>query len=512
MLATAKKKGSRVWLRGAAIAMVGSGLALAAACSSAGAPTMASPDAGTIADSAPAVDTGVGSTDAGVTGPTPTVLALPADAHARLFGVTYTPDGSILAVGAAGGTAANADHALLLVKLTSKGQLDTTFGGKGYVTKNVSTGAAGEVFRGIVVQTQGANAGKIVVAGAAEHDQTNPAATTRDVVVVRFKADGSIDDGFGTAGVARFPLGDGVNVQQWGLAKYADDDLLVTGARLPAGAGADAGTINELVAFRLKGADGALATFGQGGVFSLGLPQRLSPRTATILADNSAVLASYSNPGSGNRPILAKITGAGAADPAFGTAGVYYPETEVPGFPAGHSVEAYGADLQGDKFVTSGYGKESSANTVDGWVSIRVTGDGKLDSTYGTSGHVFFLVNGQPAASRAVAVLPDQRVMMLGGASPPKPASDPATQAQHAAIAILEPNGAFDPSFSKAGPKLYDLGGPATGRAAHFFWAAAISPDKKTVAVVGVKGGVLADAGVSAGADQAAVLLLPAVK
>jgi len=108
-------------------------------------------------------------------------------------------------------------------------------------------------------------------------------------------------------------------------------------------------------------------------------------------------------------------------------------------------------------------------------------------------------------------VLGDERVLLLGGASPAKPSADAGTQSQYAALAVLRPNGVLDPAYNPSGPRLFDLGGPATGRAAHMFWAGSLSPDKKHVAIVGIRGGVVAnaDAGTTGTADQAVFLSLP---
>lgn len=524
----------RRWARGLALSTMATGaIAAIVACGDddagavnagpagdAGADGRATPDAGaeaSLTDAQALVDAGADADDAETGAPaTPIILPLPDTGHARLYSVTYGPDGSIFAVGQAS-NAGTSDLALLLVKLTPSGVLDTTFNGTGYVIQNVSTGLSGEIFRGVVVQTEGANAGKIVVAGAAEHDLTDAAATTRDIVVARFRTNGTLDDDFGTGGVARFPLGDGAAVQQYGLAKYANDDVIVTGARAPDlsdfdGGPADAAPpANELAVLRLKAEDGTFASFGpkSDGVFSLRLAQRLSPRLATVLDDDSAVVAAYTNPGSGNRPIIAKLTPAGVLDTTFGTGGVFYPETGVEGFGNGQIVETYDVALQGDRLVTTGYGKESSTQPAEGWISLRLGSTGTLDPTYGQSGHQFVGVNDQNAASRALVVLPDRRVVLLGGASPPKPAGDVASQPQHAAIAILTESGQLDPTWSATGPRLFDLGGPAKSRAAHFFWGGAVSPDRHKLVVVGVKGGVVAnDAGLEVGPDQAVIMLL----
>jgi hypothetical protein len=67
-------------------------------------------------------------------------------------------------------------------------------------------------------------------------------------------------------------------------------------------------------------------------------------------------------------------------------------------------------------------------------------------------------------------------------------------------VGILLENGKVDTSFNPKGFKMYDLGGTSD-----FFWAAALSPDNKTVAIVGAKGVAMA-----ADDDDAAIMLMPA--
>jgi len=244
----------------------------------------------------------------------------------------------------------------------------------------------------------------------------------------------------------------------------------------------------------------------------LSIATSINPRTAAVLADGSIVACGYTNPGGGlNKPVIFKLTSAGLLDPSFAVGGVYYPESGVDGFGTGGIAEAYGVMLQGDKLVTVGYGKELGTQPGLGFVSLRLSATGVLDTTYGMGGHVFIGINDQNAMARAMAVLADNRIVLVGGGSPPKANADAGTQSQHAAVAYLTANGAADTTFAPGGLRLYDLGGPATGRAAHFFWGSSLSPDKKTLAIVGIKGGVTAnpEAGVIGGRDEAAVLVLP---
>lgn len=467
----------------------------------------ASGDAPGIPDADAAVDAPVDAADGGAA---PRVLPISATRHVRLFNLAHDSAGGIFAVGQIGDTTPNADFSTLLVRLLPTGALDTTFGTNGVVTVNVGVGGAGENARGLVLQ----KSGKIVVAGTVEH-AGGAADTTRDIVVMRFESDGTPDPAFGTAGIVRVAFGTGELVQQWGLAVQPNDDLVVVGARK-----AEGKATNEFAVFRLKGATGerdlTFAQAGDGGadagadgVFALGLTANVSPKTAAITPSGGIVVSGYSNV-NGNKPIVFKLTSAGVLDSTFGAGGVFFQESGVDGFGSGATPEAYAAMLQGDKIVTAGYGRENAAQPAVGMISLRLTPTGAVDTTYGTAGHTFIGINDQPAQARTMTVLADNRVVLVGGASPAG-SVDGGALAQHAAVGILQANGAPDTAFAPSGVRLYDLGGPATGRANHFFWGAVQSSDKKVLSLVGIRGGVTAvpDAGVTGDPDQGIVFQLP---
>ncbi len=454
------------------------------------------------------------------TGPSPVFFTFPSGSHSRLYNVVHTAAG-IYATGQVTSITAPTDFAIPLVKILPTGVLDTTFGNNGIVTTNTTVGGlAGELGRGIVVQSSG----KIIVAGTSDH--VVPSDATRDIVVMRFTAAGVLDTTFGpdNTGIKRIVLGTGESVAHYGLNVLANDDLIVTGSRKPAtGAG------NEFVVIKLKGTDGSLDTSFGGpaslaadagtedagapdGIFSIAIGTNINSRFASVLADGSIVAAGYVALASGaaNKPFIFKLTPAGKLDKTFNGTGVYFPESGVEGFTGtGGIAESYQVIPQGDKLVTTGYGRDNDSKPAIGFLSLRLNANGTRDLTYGTGGFFYLGLNAQPAQSRAIALLADSRLLFIGGASPAKPSADAGTQTQQAAIAITSPDGVLDTTFSTGGPRLYDLGGPATGRNAHFFWGVSLSPDKKNAAIVGIKGGIsTGDAGV-AGNDQAVFLYLP---
>jgi uncharacterized delta-60 repeat protein len=415
--------------------------------------------------------------------------------HDRFFGVAHDAQGNIFATGVAATTTdSTADYATVLVKFLPSGEKDTTFGTNGVVTYNAAVGAGGELARGIIVQSTG----KIVVSASIEHAGGDP--RDRDVAIMRFTPQGALDPTFGTAGVRVLDLSSGevtvdggtadggttiVPENTWGLSVFPNDDLIVLGARK-----ADGRTDTDFAMVKLK-ADGTTdATFATAGMFTLDINNASgNPKTAVILPDGSVVGSGYMNSG-GQVPVIWKLTPAGVLDTSFGVNGVF----NQPVLAA--TTEAYGVALQGTSFVTSGYGRANTSESLD-FLSIRLTAAGALDTTYGTNGAARVDVAGFADNGRALTVLPDNRVMMLGGGRPTMSDVD-------AMVAVLTPDGKPDTTFGPGGFRVYNLGGSND-----FFWGGSVAPDKKSVAIVGIKSGTPAGDAGPPGNDDAALLILP---
>ncbi len=394
----------------------------------------------------------------------PTVIPVSAAGHDRLFGVTYDTAGNFYAVGVlADSTEATADFRTQVLKFSASGQRDMSFGTNGVASHNIAVGTNGEATRGIVVQASG----KIVALATVEHaGAMDP--RDRDLALVRFNANGTLDTTFGTNGVVTLDLSDGavngtayVADSAWGLTAYSDGRLLVTGSQRRMGA-----MDTDFAVVRLS-VDGVRdAAFGTNGVATVDISNRsASPRNATILADNSVVMAGYMDDGGVVKPVLFKLTPAGVLDTTFGVGGVFY-QTVLPA-----ATEVYAAGLRGTSFVTAGYGRGAAADggvaPENDVISLRVSAAGVLDTTYGKRG---------------------------GGWGPPiRGFSDQAR------------DGGGGAGGGTGGPHAHDLGGVGDA-----FWGVALNPARTQAAIVGARGVATpaADAGVSTDNDDGVVYLL----
>jgi uncharacterized delta-60 repeat protein len=476
-------------LAGAALAV---GSLAAAGCSSNS--NHGQPDAGPGNGSDAGTDSGSGD------GMSLHVVPVSTTGHDHFYGVAFDAQGNIYATGqVAPGTDAATDYASVVARFKPTGELDTSFGDHGFAIRNVATGTNGELFRGIVLQSDG----KIVISGSVEAANATDA-RDRNIALLRLMPDGTTDTTFGDNGVAIVDLSPGhvvgtgyVADSVWGMAVYPDDRLVLTGGMVRSGA-----DDTDYAVVRLT-KDGAMdGSFASGGVFSLDREivdttngnalkhNNASPRNVTLMPGGGIIAAGYQPiPGRDTEPVVYKLTDQGQLDATFGTGGVF--DTYL----LDEQAETYAARLQGDKLVTTGYGRSLPTETTD-ILSLRLNADGTLDTTYGTAGMVRIDVAGFADNSRNLLVLPDKRIVLAGGG---RPAADNVD----GFIAMLTENGQPDTNFSPKGWKTVDLGGPAD-----FLWSVALSPDGKTLAFVGFKG-VGANPTPATANDDAVLLLVP---
>jgi uncharacterized delta-60 repeat protein len=269
--------------------------------------------------------------------------------------VTLQPDGRIVA--AARHAAVSTGGRIAVVRLTSAGALDTTFGGTGYVLDTVAdNGIIAPAFaRGVTVQRDG----KIVVAGARR------ASTTQQFALGRFNADGTVDTTFGASGWAVAPESGTYSGYTQGVAVQTD------GAVIGVGTARVSGRTTFLTRFSTGGVFDT--TFGQSGAgdfvtsaIALGIAIQPDDRIAIVGIRNSGA------------PLLSRVDRNGRTDTTFGTNGV----TDVP-LDAGFD-RALAVAVQPDGRVLLG-GTAGSLNTP---ALVRLMPDGTPDATFGTNGRV----------------------------------------------------------------------------------------------------------------------------
>lgn len=251
-----------------------------------------------------------------------------------------------------GSTAIDSD--LAIVRFTSSGTLDNTFGTNGI--SRVDLGPSGTSTRDSLWGAARDATDRIVLFGSKKGDGERIDA---DRVVVRLTANGALDESFATKGVHTLNLSNLADQARHGIVQ-PDGKVVASGyVSQPTGVGTQ--TANNIVLLRLNENGQTDLTFGSKGVV------------------NSAPFKS--------------------ADP----------ENVEWGF-----AEAYAAGLQSTgKYVTTGYGRPGATGGLD-LVAFRYNADGKRDLTWGNSGAAILDLGVGDERGRNLAVLKDDRVLMTG--------------------------------------------------------------------------------------------------
>ena len=297
------------------------------------------------------------------------MVAISSLEDAPFTAITLQTDGKIVAV--AGGFTA------YVVRYTSAGVLDSTFGSGGIVTLNEINGPTQS---GVLVQPDG----KILVA---------------DRALFRLLSDGQFDTSFGTGGTART-----AGYPATGLALLPNGKILV--------ASSFAGTSGFISQYD---ANGSLdTTFGIGG-------QLASPGTAAglVLLGTGDFLAGGSltnnsiqipfNESSGFA--VSRYLGVGITDASFGTNGGNV--TTVPNS-TGVATSGLAVQPSGD-IVMLGTANQLGQTA---FALARYTATGQLDTTFGTNGTAVTLFGpGASVSANGLAIQSDGKIVAVGSYS-----------------------------------------------------------------------------------------------
>jgi len=161
--------------------------------------------------------------------------------------VAVQADGSVVS---AGYTSEAGPPHVGVTRHTASGQLDTSFGTGGRLDINAgATSNGSSEARAVLIQPDG----KILIAGYAT-GQFND-----EFLVMRLDTDGSLDDGFGSLGVARTGVGTGEDIAN-AMVLQPDGRIVLAGSAVAADGRRDFALVRYL-------ADGSLdASFGTGGI------------------------------------------------------------------------------------------------------------------------------------------------------------------------------------------------------------------------------------------------------
>ena len=330
--------------------------------------------------------------------------------------VAVQADGKVIVAGTA---ATNAGTFIALVRYQRDGAVDPSFGIAGKVVTQV--GANSDVATALAVQADG----RIVVAG-----HTTQAASGQDFLLLRYRADGTLDPSFAQGGILVVPIGvegdrafavaiqddgkivaagesqTGVNTtgQDFALVRVLPDGTLDAGfgnggkvvTPIKSAGGRDVvyalalpvvngeqrilavGGEGDFLAARYT-AGGALdAGFGNGGkVHGLFGSTIGGARGVALLPDGRALLAG----GIHNDFAAVQLTAAGTPDAGFGTGGRFVHAVSAGNWDGANAV-ARQADGQ---WVLGGWAYSGNSSASD-FVALRLSAAGTLDASFGADG------------------------------------------------------------------------------------------------------------------------------
>jgi uncharacterized delta-60 repeat protein len=358
--------------------------------------------------------------------------------------VAVQPNGRIVAAGFAVAGTGLPDFAL--TRYRADGTLDPGFGAGGKVILDFAGLGLGDQVRALAVRP----GDRIVAAGS-----TTTGDFSADFALARFRADGTLDPGFGSGGKVATDFAGGSDEVR-GLAVQADGKLVAAGSVATGEAG-------ETFGLARYHPNGALDTsFGAGGKVTTDFGDGFDRAQAVaVQADGKIVAAGLAAVGPDVVFALVRYLPDGTLDAGFGTGGRV--TTRFDGF----FNEANAVVVQADGRIVAAGGLTTGATSAMALAGYRP--DGSLDPGFGSGGRVTTDFNGSGAAAALVALAGGRLVAAGNGAG--------SGTGQDFALARYRRNGTLDPGFGAGGKVTTDFGGGTD--VAH---ALAVQADGKLVA------------------------------
>ncbi len=307
------------------------------------------------------------------------------------YDVAVDGDGRIVV---AGTTYRGGDADVLVMRLTTGGATDPSFGGgDGIAITPLS--ALGDRARAVVVQPDG----RIVVAG-----EMGASGGGGDLFVARYSQAGILDTSFSGDGVVSMDvLGTGGADSARDLAMQPDGAFVVTGS-------ANSGARDLIAVARFTAAGAPDPTFSGDGrrTISLG-PVANIGRGVALTTTGQIVVVGSRDTGAAATMVVAELRRTGPLDDGFSGDGKLT-VSFAPGPGIGYSVV-----VQGDGAIVAGGSALSPAGTTD-FALARLTAQGAFDPSFGGGdGRVLTDFSGKNDACYGLALAPDGSIVGTGG-------------------------------------------------------------------------------------------------
>lgn len=318
------------------------------------------------------------------------------------YAVAIQPNGRIVVAGFSYRTATINDFAV--ARLTTHGNLDSSFSGDGRKTIAFHNGAASDGGNAVALQRDG----KIVVVG---YSTPSDVAPNPVLSLARLRSNGNLDHGF--AGDGRKTIGFGnANAAGNAVAVQRNGRILVAGS-----SNHGAATGNDFAIARLKPSGGLDSSFSGDGLktiaFSNGNLGDIA-RGIALQRDGKIVVGGQSDRGATNGAdfAVARLKANGRRDPTFSSDG-----RRTLAFGNG-SLNDIGKDvaIHDGKILLAGYSDQGVATRSDLAV-VRLKASGKPDAGFGAAGRTTIdLGNSADDYGTALALQRNGRIVVAGQA------------------------------------------------------------------------------------------------
>ena len=329
--------------------------------------------------------------------------------------IALQPDGRIV-VG--GWSFATSDGLLILSRFDPDGQLDTSFGEAGVVSR--SFGGWDAYATAVAIQSDG----RIVVSVSDSGRQY--------AMILCLLSNGDPDLSFGDEGLVEVEIGS---------ASLLKDLALLEDGRIIAVGNSTVDALNALTFIRLL-ADGTFdSTFGTGGIARVRVGSSGGYGTALVLdQEGNAVAAGRAFNGTDYDFVLVRVLPSGLPDETLGSDGVVTTNVTADNDRA----EAIAVQNDGRIVVAGHSGDWNSSNLNTDFTVVRYLPDGTLDQTFGAGGVSMFSISTQREGLFGIAIQPDQKLVVAGFSLMDIGGST-------TVLARLNASGMLDPSFGEGG-------------------------------------------------------------
>ncbi|MGV3695993.1 T9SS type A sorting domain-containing protein [Flavobacterium sp.] len=219
-------------------------------------------------------------------------------------GVTIQPDGKIILIGHTLSSVA-ASNEFVAMRFLPNGQTDNSFGNNGTVT--TTTGVGSTIATSIIIQPDG----KIILAGHTANNTT----FRWETILVRYHANGSLDDSFGQNGmvITALPV---LDCTITALALQPDGNIVAAGYTGTGPSG------NQILVIRYDSAGQLDPSFANNGILIATPGVGSNTEVSSLLLTNSKIILGGSvNVSNGEHSFLTCLNANGTIDTSFGTNG-----------------------------------------------------------------------------------------------------------------------------------------------------------------------------------------------